>query len=115
MSFTRHGYHIDGSPDDKVTIPIFNVGCEGPLLCRECKEDIWAWRRENVIGINNPNAGEGWYEFIHPINATTHIAYVRENGEVYLPEAGVTEEDLTLAAAREHVHRLVRADDVDTL
>jgi hypothetical protein len=91
------------------------VDCEGPLICIDCKEDIYAWRRTNELSINNPNSGEGWYEFIHPTNATTHIAYVRESGEVYFPESGLTTEDLALASAREQVHRLVRADDVDTM
>lgn len=114
MAFTKHGWHISESGTDDEAGPE-PADCGGRYFCNDCFDDVQAWRRENVLSINNPNSGEGWYEFIHPSNATTHIAYVRENGEIYLPEAGVTEEDLTLAAAREQVHRLVRADDVDTL
>lgn len=55
-------------------------------------------------------AGEGWYEFIHPIRATTEIAHVSESGRIYLPEAqhGLTEEDFRLAAASNRFWRLVR-------
>lgn len=63
-----------------------------------------------------PNSGEGWYEWRHMPSNTTHIAYVRENGEVYLPESpGDTDEPFLLAAAGGNVHRLVRADDADAL
>lgn len=115
MTFTKHGYHIPGSPNDTTTIPTFRIDCEGPLLCAECHADIYVWRKTNEPNINNPNSGPGYYEFIHPTKATTHIAYVRENGEVYIPEADVTEEDFLLASARGRTHRLVRVDDVDTL
>ncbi len=60
------------------------------------------------------NSGEGWYEFIHPTKATTHIAAVLESGDVYLPEEGTTYEDFILAAARGKAHRLIRADDETT-
>ncbi|AXH46735.1 hypothetical protein QCN35_gp74 [Arthrobacter phage Synepsis] len=63
---------------------------------------------------DTPNKGEGWYEFIHPTKATTHIAYVFENGDIYLPEEGITSEDFTLAAFNDKAHRLVRADDETT-
>lgn len=60
------------------------------------------------------NQGEGWYEFIHPTKATTHIAAVLESGDIYLPEEGVTFEDFILAASRGKVFRLVRAEDLQT-
>jgi len=58
----------------------------------------------------NPNAGEGWYEWIREGSATTHIAYVHENGEVYDPEHGWNPPDFLLAAARDRVFKLVRAE-----
>jgi hypothetical protein len=64
------------------------------------------------MNMNHPNSGEGWFEFIHPTNATTHIVYVRESGELYFPEAGLTAELLAMAVAKEQAHRLVRFDDV---
>lgn len=60
------------------------------------------------------NQGEGWYEFIHPTKATTNIAYVFENGDMYLPEEGTTYEDFVLAASRGSAYRLVRAEDLTT-
>lgn len=60
------------------------------------------------------NSGEGWYEFIHPTKATTHICHVFENGDIYLPEEDVTYEDFVLAASRDRAHRLIRADDETT-
>jgi len=59
------------------------------------------------------NSGPGWYEVIHPRNATTCIAYVQENGDLYLPEGDdLTPEEFAFAAARGKAHRLVRADEV---
>lgn len=66
--------------------------------------------------MTDPNSGEGWYAWQHMPSNTSHIAYVHENGEVYLPESpGDTDEPFLLAAAAGHVHRLVRADDADAL
>ncbi|MER5875510.1 hypothetical protein ABT119_06215 [Streptomyces sp. NPDC001910] len=61
------------------------------------------------------NSGPGWYEVINPRNATTCIAYVHENGDLYLPEgdAGLTPDEFVFAAARGRAHRLIRADDPD--
>lgn len=60
-----------------------------------------------------PNSGVGWYEFITP-TATTEIAYVHENGEVYVPGGGwAPTEPFHLAASRGNVHRLIRADALD--
>lgn len=64
--------------------------------------------------VAEPNQGEGWYEFIHPTKATTHIAAVLESGDIYLPEEGTTYEDFILSAARGTAHRLIRADDETT-
>jgi hypothetical protein len=60
------------------------------------------------------NGGEGWYEFIHPEKNTTHIAYVFENGDIYLPEEGTTYDDFVLASAMSRAYRLVRAEDLVT-
>ncbi|MFJ1869937.1 hypothetical protein [Streptomyces chartreusis] len=59
-------------------------------------------------------AGPGWYEVINPRNATTSIAYVHENGTLYLPEGdeALTPEEFAFAAAQGKAHRLIRADDV---
>lgn len=61
----------------------------------------------------NPNAGPGWYEIIHPGSATTHIAYVYEDGSIYLPEGdALSRDELAFASARGLAHRLVRADEL---
>ncbi|MER8266501.1 hypothetical protein ABT007_20135 [Streptomyces griseus] len=60
---------------------------------------------------SDANSGPGWYEVIHPRNATTRIAYVQENGDLYLPEGDLTPEEFAFAAARGNAHRLVRADE----
>lgn len=59
-----------------------------------------------------PNAGEGWYEVINPRGATTNIAHVSENGDLYLPEgeAALSADEFAFAAARGDAHLLVRAD-----
>lgn len=56
----------------------------------------------------------GWYEFITADKATTHIAYVYEDGSIYFPEGPtvVGEDDFTFASARGRVYRLVREEDV---
>lgn len=62
----------------------------------------------------DPNEGPGWYEVINPRGATTCIAYVHEDGSLYLPEgeASMNAEEFAFAAARGQAHRLVRADDL---
>ena len=57
--------------------------------------------------------GVGWYEVTHPTAATTLLAYVHEDGSVYFPETNDGQVEFALAAARGHVHRLVRADDAE--
>ena len=66
--------------------------------------------------MSDVNSGPGWYEVIHPRNATTCIALVYEDGSLYLPEgeAVLTQEEFAFAAARGNAHRLVRADDAPT-
>ncbi|MFC8704138.1 hypothetical protein ACFUIV_18380 [Streptomyces anulatus] len=60
------------------------------------------------------NSGPGWYEVIHPRSATTCIAYVQENGDLYLPEGDdLTPEEFAFAAARGRAHRLIRADEAE--
>jgi hypothetical protein len=62
--------------------------------------------------MTDTNSGPGWYEVIHPRNATTCIALVREDGSLYLPEGpDLTAEEFAFAAARGRAHRLVRADE----
>lgn len=56
------------------------------------------------------NSGPGWYEVITP-RATTCIAYVHEDGSLYLPEGDLSQEEFAFAAARGMAHRLVRADE----
>lgn len=55
----------------------------------------------------------GWYEFVMPGGSTSHVAYVYENGSVYLPEGldVVTETDFVLASASGRMWRLVREGD----
>jgi len=56
--------------------------------------------------------GVGWYEWIAMPTATTHSAYVHENGNVYLPGGEFIAEDFLLAAAEGRAHRLIRAGEV---
>lgn len=58
------------------------------------------------------NSGPGWYEVIHPSKATTHIAYVYEDGSIYFPEGKqvLGRHEFEFAAAQGKAHRLVRAD-----
>ena len=53
----------------------------------------------------------GWVEYQKMPENTTHIAYVQENGEVYLPDEGrwVTH---GASALLEHATPLIRLDDV---
>lgn len=62
--------------------------------------------------MTDPNSGPGWYEVLSP-RATTCIAYVHEDGSLYLPEGEDTlsPTEFAFAAARGRVHRLVRADE----
>ena len=55
---------------------------------------------------------EGWYEWIKQPNATTHIAYVQENGGIYLPEDGVYYRDFHDAMEKGRAWRMVRVDRV---
>lgn len=59
--------------------------------------------------------GVGWYEVIHPSRATTHIAYVHEDGSIYFPEGTqvLDTHEFAFAAARGRAYRLVRADSVN--
>jgi hypothetical protein len=52
----------------------------------------------------------GWYEFIRLTTSTTHVAYVQESGDVYLPEEDVPLEDFEFALAMGVAFRLVRAE-----
>lgn len=57
--------------------------------------------------------GEGWYEFLKPVVSTTHIAYVHEDGSVYLPESDVVDEaDFHVAQAKGRCWRLLREVDL---
>jgi hypothetical protein len=49
----------------------------------------------------------GWHQFLGP-QSTTHIAYVHEDGEIYVPEADVPEDWFHLAAAAPHGDRCWR-------
>lgn len=60
------------------------------------------------------NQGEGWYEFIHVTKTTTHIVHVFENGDVYIPEEGVTYDDFIFAASLGRAYRLVRVQDLES-
>lgn len=53
----------------------------------------------------------GWYEFLRPGVSTTHIAYVHENGWVYVPESDIDVSDFYLASASGRCWRLVREVD----
>lgn len=59
--------------------------------------------------------GVGWYEVIHPSRATTHVAYVHEDGSIYFPEGTqvLDSHEFAFAAARGRAYRLVRADAVN--
>ena len=52
----------------------------------------------------------GWIEFANADTATTHIAYVYEDGSIYLPEGRdvVDETDFRLAAATDRFWPLQR-------
>lgn len=56
-------------------------------------------------------SGEGWFEWLMPAVATTHITYVHENGNLYQPE-GESDDAFLLASAEGRVYRLVRARDI---
>lgn len=60
-------------------------------------------------------AGPGWYEVIHPSRATTHVAYVYEDGSIYFPEGVqvLDRHEFAFAAARGKVYRLVRAAEFE--
>jgi len=63
--------------------------------------------------MNNKNSGEGWYEFFKMPAATTHVAFVHANGEIYLPEEGwtdLTHDDWLAASVKGQVYKLVRED-----
>jgi hypothetical protein len=61
--------------------------------------------------VDDINSGPGWYEVISP-RGTTCIAYVHEDGSLYLPEGdALTHEEFAFAAARGNAHKLVRADE----
>jgi hypothetical protein len=64
------------------------------------------------VSIEDPNRGEGWFEWVTSPGAETRIAYVYESGGVYLPEPGATPEHFLLAAAAGKARRLVYAADV---
>lgn len=55
---------------------------------------------------------EGWYQFQKMPANTTHIAYLYENASVYLPEDGATYQDWADAVFGNHVHKLVRVDQL---
>jgi hypothetical protein len=54
----------------------------------------------------------GWVEFLRDQVSTTHIAYLHEDGSVYLPEGPqvVSEMDLRMAEIAGSMWPLVRAD-----
>lgn len=61
---------------------------------------------------DDPNRGTGWFEFIKQPGATTHIIYVGEYGDYYIPEEDVRVEDFLNASVRNEAYRLVRANEV---
>jgi hypothetical protein len=46
MTYTKHGYHIPGSPDDPLP-PMHRARCGGPMeLCKECNREIVVWQEK---------------------------------------------------------------------
>jgi hypothetical protein len=58
------------------------------------------------------NSGPGWYQWHKMPGNTTHIAYLYEDGGVYLPETGTTLDDFVKAQDTDQAFRLVRADQL---
>ena len=54
---------------------------------REAVAEALADLRAKVEALRS---GPGWYGFIKRPEATTHVAYVHENGEVWVPDMGWT-------------------------
>lgn len=114
MTLTNHGHHIPDSPDSDEPEERVRARCGGPAFCSKCKDEVLAYHFvKPPTEVKDPNSGVGWYEFIHPAKSTTHIAYVAEDGHMYIPEIGVvTHEDFAVAAVRGKAYRLVRADNI---
>lgn len=65
------------------------------------------------MAVNGLTSGAGWYEFIKDPEATTHIIYIGENGDHYIPEYGVIIEDFMDAVVRGYAYKLVRVVDIE--
>ena len=66
----------------------------------------------SLRAVDSHNYPEGWYEWIRQPFATTHIAYVQENGGIYLPEDGVHYRDFHDAMEKGRAWRMIRVDRV---
>lgn len=65
------------------------------------------------MAVNDLTSGVGWYEFIKDPPATTHIIYIDESGNHYIPEEGVTIDDFMSAIIRGYAYKLMRVVDID--
>ena len=82
-----------------------------PAAITTIRSAVWASSLSRWDEIST--AGVGWYEVIHPSDATTHIAYVHEDGSIYLPEGpALDRHEFEFASARGKVRKLVRVDDL---
>lgn len=143
MQLTLRGADADGSvivptadllpvsqPDDDTIERAKNavmsaIRCYMPFGWEEGEPDGFASSIVDALSISglfaspvrepgHSEAETGWFEFIMPGGSTTHIAYVYEDGSVYLPEGRdvVDEDDWVLAKASGRVWQLIRADQV---
>lgn len=115
--FDRDGFalhvasRIEGALEDRDDIRDVTVVEAEPAMPAAAPSASADRGRATVADVN---AGPGWYEVIHPRNATTCIAYAHEDGSLYLPEGeDLTPDEFAFAAARGNAHRLVRADELE--
>lgn len=106
-----HGDHCAEDPD-----PDEWCNCDAEDFYRQAEIVLDTLREAGLLApAPLTEDGVGWYEVIHPSRATTHIAYVHEDGSIYFPEGTqvLDRHEFEFAAARGLAHRLVRAGAVD--
>lgn len=93
MVFTKHGYHIPGSPSEGM--PMINTNCGGLLICGSCNTDVYAWRQREEAAIKdgqeNPVAAERYMK----------VTIILDNGESVVSRTFPKTESVMIESSRD--------------
>ena len=58
MAYTRHGFHVEGTPLEGDRPPVHR--CGGPRMCKICKEDAGSAIKKTILDLAQAEAEKRW-------------------------------------------------------